>query len=290
MPLAYLNGRFVPAAELTLSFADAGFVSAATVTDFCRTYRGRLFRWADHLLRFRHDCEALRIPVAVSDADLTVAAERLVRDNAAGEELAVVTFATPGPLGYLLGELASGPPTLGMHTFPIPRERYRRFISEGITLAVAGSHVSGIVPAEVKHRSRLHWWLADRAVRDTHPGAVAVVLDDAGVADTPIGTVLGVVGGTVVAPPAGRVLAGVSGQVVRELCAAGGIPFAEAVVDFRRLPADVSEVMLAGSGFGVAGVRAVAGVREFAWPGPVFGRLLAAWAALVGVDPAAEFR
>ncbi len=290
MPLAFLNGRFVPASELTLSFADAGFVSAVTVTDFCRTYRGRLFRWADHLARFRHDCEALRIPVALSDAELTAAAERLVRENAAGEELAVVTFATPGPIGYLLGESANGPPTLGMHTFPIPRERYRRFFSEGITLAVAGAHVSGIVPAAVKHRSRLHWWLAEQSVRAAHPGAVAVVLDDAGVADTAIGTVLGVVGGTVVAPPAGRVLAGVSVQVVRELCAAETIPFVEEALDFRAFPQEVSEVMLAGSGFGLAGVRSLAGVRTFAWPGPVYGRLLAAWSAAVGVDLAGEFR
>lgn len=290
MSLAYLNGRFVPAAELTLSFADAGFVSAATVTDFCRTYRGQLFRWPDHLARFRHDCHALRIPVTLSDAELTVAAERLVRENATGEELAVVMFATPGPLGYLLGESANGPPTLGMHTFPIPRERYRRFFADGVTLAIAGSHVSGIVPAAVKHRSRLHWWLADHAVREAHPGAVAVLVDDAGVPDTAIGTVLAVVSGAVVAPPTGRVLAGVSVQVVRELCKSVGIGFVEEAIDFRALPGDVSEVMLAGSGFGIAGVRSLASVRDFAWPGPVFVRLLAAWSETVGVDVAGEFR
>ena len=289
MPFAFLNGRFLPAGELTLSFADAGFVSAATVTDFCRTYRGQLFRWADHLARFRHDCEALRIPVTFSDSELTAAAERLVRENATGEELAVVTFATPGPLGYLIGEPANGPPTLGMHTFPIPRERYRRFFADGITLAVAGSHVSGIVPAAVKHRSRLHWWLAEQSVRDAHPGAVAVLLDDAGVPDTAIGTVLAVVAGTVVAPPAGRVLAGVSVRVVRELCAAETIPFVEETLDFRSLLRNVSEVMLTGSGFGLAGVRSLAGVRTFDRPGPVFGRLLAAWSAMVGVDLAGEF-
>ena len=43
--LAYKNGVVVPQAELAVSFADAGFASGATVTDFCRTVRGQLFRW-----------------------------------------------------------------------------------------------------------------------------------------------------------------------------------------------------------------------------------------------------
>src|ERR1043165_5412005 len=101
-PLAFLNGRFVPTAELVLSPADAGFVFAATATDFCRTYGGRLFRWPDHVARLRRDCAPLGIPLPYPDAELTAAAERLVAHNYAGDELALVTFATPGPLGYLL--------------------------------------------------------------------------------------------------------------------------------------------------------------------------------------------
>src|SRR5688500_13597082 len=113
-PIAFHNGRFVATGELALSFADAGFVSGATVTDFCRTYRRRLFRWPDHLARLRRDCAACRVPLSVPDAELTAAAERLVAHNAQllaeSEDLALVTFATPGPLGYLTGHDENGPP------------------------------------------------------------------------------------------------------------------------------------------------------------------------------------
>ena len=53
-----------------------------------------------------------------------------------------------------------------------------------------------------------------------------------------------------------------------------------------------SELLLAGTGFCVAGVKRFAfgkHAREYRWPGPVFGKLLAAWSDLVGVDIAKQF-
>lgn len=303
-PLAWKNGRFVPQDELALSFADAGFVAAATVTDFCRTYRHKLFGWPAHAARLRRDSHALGIAVPYSDADLTTAADALAADRAArtdpADDFALITFATPGPLGYMTGS-EDGPPTLGMHTIPLRRERYRRFFAEGVTLALAGvlpADPAGIVPAGVKHRSRLHWWLAEQAVRDParphhHPGAVAMLTDQAGrAADTGLGTVLVVVDGAVVRPPRGAVLDGVSVGVVEEISRWLGLRFEEADLDYRALPAGITEVLLAGSAFGVAGVRTVvgpAGPRRFEWPGPVYLGLLAEWNALVGLDIEKQF-
>src|SRR6266508_4614466 len=122
--LAYFNGRFVPFADAGLALHDAGFVSGATVVDNARTFRHKLFRWPDHLARFRHDCEACLVPLRATEEQLTAAAEELVSQNAKllplGGELQLVTFATPGPLGFYLGSETNGPPTLGMHTYPLP--------------------------------------------------------------------------------------------------------------------------------------------------------------------------
>src|SRR5947209_9117038 len=114
----FLNGRFVPAAEARLPFHDAGFVFGATVTDLCRTFRHQLYRWPDHLARFRHSCRYARIPQPVSDEDLTRLAEELVAHNARllkpEKDLALVVFATPGTIGYyagLDGGPGDGPPT-----------------------------------------------------------------------------------------------------------------------------------------------------------------------------------
>ena len=211
--LAWLNGRFVPPAELVVGYADAGFASGVTLTDFCRTYRHRLFRWPDHLRRLRHDCDACHVPLPYTDEILTAAAEELAARHAAslppGDDLAVITFATPGQLGHLTGTGESGPPTVGMHTITLAKERYRRFFTEGVTLAVAGTWSTGgelaVVPHRVKHRSRLHWWMAEKAIRDPAnpfycpgigPGAIPVLWGEHGeLADTPVGSVLVVVRG-----------------------------------------------------------------------------------------------
>src|SRR5947209_9852894 len=103
-PLVYLNDRFVPATEARLPFHDAGFVFGAAVTDLCRTFRHQLYRWPDHLARFRQSCRAIHIDLDPNDAELTRTAIQLVSHNAAllgpEQDLALVLFATPGPIGY----------------------------------------------------------------------------------------------------------------------------------------------------------------------------------------------
>ena len=295
-------------------------MTAATATDFCRTYRHRLFGWPAHLARLRRDCAALGIPLPHTDADLTAAADRLVAHNAAGlgpdDDLALVTFATPGTLGYMLEDSGDEPrrsSTTGMHTFRLPKERYRRFFADGVTLAVAGFQPDGpfpIVPPTVKHRSRLNWWLAQRAVADPDspfhcPGAVPALMNSHGCAiDTPIGAVFAVAGDTLIRPDRGMVLDSVTAAQVEKLAGPLGLRIHAATLEFGRLarpltPDDrgtvierVSEMLLVGTAFGVAGVRAFAcgdRRREFAWPGPVFRRLLTAWTELTGVDVERQF-
>lgn len=299
---AWLNGTVCPAADLVLSAADAGFVFAATLTDSCRTYGHRLFRWPEHLRRLRRDSAACRVLLPYSDAELTAAAEGLVESQrptlAATEDVMVTTFVTPGPLPHLSGSSSPPTPTVGMQLRPLGKERYRRFFTEGVTLAVAGvwpADANSILPANVKHRSRLHWWLADQTIRDPAgscyaPTAIAVLVDSlGGRPDTALGSILAVENDTVICVPCGTVQDSISVEVVRELCDRHGIPLREDRIRFN----SVSELMLAGSGFGLAGVsRWISGghSREFPWPGPVTARLLSAWSEHVGLDHVQQFR
>ena len=77
---------------------------------------------------------------------------------------------------------------------------------------------------------------------------------------------------------------GVTLGVVAELCGELGLRFAEGAIDFRALPAGVTELLLAGSGFGLAAVASYDG-HAFPAPGPVTARLMAAFDALVSRSP-----
>lgn len=291
-PLAYLNGRFLPARELSLPVHDAGFVFGATVTDLCRTFRHQLFRLDDHLTRFHRSCHLARIHQPKARDELTAIAQQLVSHNSAllqpEQDLALVLFATPGPIGYYLGEPGGpgdGPPTLGMHTFPLPFARYRRLFREGARLVVLPMHTA--VNPSIKHRSRLHWWIADRVVQQIEPGASALLADaDYHVTETAAANVLFVRDGTVLTPPRTTVLNGVSLRVVEELCGRLGITFAEQELTHADCARD-EEAMLSCTSFCLAGVRSITGVA-LPWPGPIFQKLLHAWSQEVGVDIAAQ--
>ena len=301
VPLAYLNGQLLPRPDARLALDDAGVVFGAAVTDFCRTFHHRLFRLPDHLHRFRHDCDVCFIPLPLDDAELTRIADELVAHNAGlidpRNELALISFATPGPIGLYAGAPGQdGPATLCLHTIPLSFAQYRPFFEQGVALVVAGAHgatVDDLAPPRIKHRSRLHWWRAGHLIR-AHPMAaaggplLALLVDGAGcVTETAVGNLLIVRDGGVLTPPRGQVLAGVSLRVVEELCAQLGISFAEQSLTLADCAA-ASEAMLCGSAFCLAGVRWLAG-RGLPWPGPITLRLLAAWSDRVGMDVAGQF-
>lgn len=284
--LAFSNGRYLPFAEGGLAWNDAGFVGGVTVVDNARTYRHRLFRWNDHLQRFRRDCARCFVPLLASDAELTAIANTLISHNATPDgELQVVTFATPGPLGFYVGTAENGPPTLGMVTYSVPLARYQKFATEGVTLVTVGTHstTSDILPPIVKHRSRMLWHIADHLAKSTS-NAIALLSDDAlgTLTETAIGSLLAVVDGTVVTPPRSAILDGISLQVIEELCRAHNIPFAES-----RLPLSAitpsTELMLTGTGFGLASVRCLNNF-ELPWPGLMYAKLQNAWTDLVRIS------
>jgi branched-chain amino acid aminotransferase len=299
-PLAYLDGKFIPRDEARLTIHDAGLVFGAAVTDFCRTFHQKLFCWPDHLARFRRGCNTCFIPLLLDDEELTSRAWELVEHNARliepDQELALITFATPGPFGFYAGTPGQvGPPTLCMHTAVIPFERYRWFFSDGIALDIPGAHGyadDDLAPPGVKHRSRLHWWRADqlvnnRAGNDPGPRSRLALLRDCrgNLTETAIGNLLLVCDGTVLTPSQG-VLDSLSLRFVAKLCEEQEIRFR---ADDLRLEDCIhaSEAMLCGSAFCLAGVRWIAG-HDIPWPGPITRRLLAAWSERVGLDIAAQ--
>jgi len=287
MMLAFHNGRFVPSDLAALPPHDAGVVSGATVTDLVRTFRHRLFRLDDHLTRFRLSCERCRVPLTMADSDLYAAALELVTRNAhfvpPDGELGLVLLATPGQLGAYAGVPHDGPPTLLMHTFPLPLERYQPLFSKGARLVVPAQRRCQVIDPRAKQRSRMDWWLARQQARDLDPDADALPLDaDGFVTETASANLIAVIDGRLFTPPAGTALDGISRRVVREL----GFD----VRDRRLTPEDCAradELLLTCTTWCVAGVASLDG-RPVPWPGPTYRRVLKAYSALVGLDIAAQ--
>jgi branched-chain amino acid aminotransferase len=291
-PLAYLNGQFIPAGGPVLPLHDAGFVMGATVTDLCRTVRHKLYRWDEHLARFRQSCGAAQIHPSLAEEEITRQAQELAAHNASllrpEEDLALVLFVTPGPIGYyagLDGGAGDAGPTFGMHTFPLPFVRYRRLFREGAHLAVPRTLQvpAACVDPRIKQRSRLHWWLAGREVHDAYPGAMALLLDQhEHLTETAAANLLIVKAGAVHSPPPEAILGGISLLTVAELCCDLGIPFVRRPLTVEDAHA-ADEIMLTSTAWCLCGVSRF-NDRTTPWPGPVFQRLLAAWSQRISLD------
>ena len=290
-PAAYLNGDWVDGSRLSVDVNDLGFLLGATATERLRTFRGQVFRLEQHLARMRRSLEMLDLDaddvlsqVAVAVAEV-VARNRTLLD--ADDDWAVSAFATPGVAGV-------GRPTVCVHAFPLPFHQWADVYERGLPIVV--SRIRQVPPScwppELKCRSRIHYYLADLQAAAHESGARAVLLDQEGNVGeaTTANVILFRESEGLISPPGEHILFGVSLGVVRELAGRLGVPFVERHVSVDELQS-ADEVMLASTSVCLLPVIRCDGRPVGAGvPGPMHGRLLAAWSDLVGLDIAAQAR
>jgi branched-chain amino acid aminotransferase len=293
-PLVFLSGNMVPASQAHLAIYDAGIVLGATVTEMTRTFRHKPFRLADHLDRLYRSLRYVRIDVGLTKQELAAVSNELIAHNAKllddGDELGLIHFVTPGEYKTYAGSAGGSPrltPTVCAHTFPLPFELWAAKMQMGAHVVTPSiRHVPPqCYDPKIKYRSRMHYYLADKEAQLADPDAVALLLDlDGNVTETSGANFLIVEGNTIVAPTLRNTLGGISRATVRELAAKLGIGFVERDIQvFHVMNAD--EAFLASTPYCVMPVTKINGVAiGDGKPGPIVGRLLAAWSELVGLD------
>jgi branched-chain amino acid aminotransferase len=291
-PIAWLNGRFLPIAETKLHVFDMGIVHGAAVTEMLRTFGHRPFQIEEHLDRLFAGIDALGFEVFVTKSELWAILKTVVEHNAKlipeTHDLGVIVFATAGTnLTYVGAAGNREPASVCVHTFPLPFELWAKKMKNGQKLVIPS--VRAIPPEcidpRIKHRSRLHWVLADREARTTDREASALVLDLEGrVTETSSGNFFAVINGEIVTPPPERCLAGISQQVVKELAGKLQIPYRQRDL----VPDDLknaSEAFTSSTPYCLMPVRSVNGkTLGESCPGPVYRKLIEAWNDLVGLD------
>jgi len=293
-PLAYLNGELVPADQAVLPVFDAGVVQGASVAENMRTFGHQVFRLDEHLDRFANSLRAVGFDTGLGSSELAGICHDLVAANCvaldAEEDLGLVLFATAGPYASYSGEPAGSlkaRPTLCAHTFPLPFELWATLQAEGlhlVTPSVRQLPEASIDPA-IKHRSRLHYYLADLEASRIEPGARAVLLDNEGrLTETAAASLLLVRNQQVIAPPTAGVLGSISANVVEELCRESGLEFTRKHL-WPDDVADADEALVASTPYCLGPVTrfndSAVGSGE---PGPVYDQLMTAWDRLVDID------
>src|SRR5258708_383192 len=78
---AYVNGRFVPESEATVSISDPGFLYGHGIFETLRVYGGEIFRAQDHIERLLAGLRALSIESVFSREELRAVCRVLIEKN-----------------------------------------------------------------------------------------------------------------------------------------------------------------------------------------------------------------
>jgi branched-subunit amino acid aminotransferase/4-amino-4-deoxychorismate lyase len=206
-------------------------------------------------------------------------------------------FAAPEPVSAPAAErpaaerLAADRPTLCVHPFTLAFSRFHIGYGNGVALAIPKiRHVSeSSLPPGIKHRSRLHWYLAEREARMIDKTAAALLLDEHGcVTETQTGNFFMIRDGHLFTPRAESTLTGVSQEFVLELARAAGwsVQRADLTREFVR---GAQEAFLSSTTYCLMPVTRLdnAPIGD-GLPGPMFRDLFERWSSGVGIDLRAQ--
>ncbi|MBN1853496.1 MAG: aminotransferase class IV family protein [Pirellulales bacterium] len=298
-PSHFLNGQWVNRVSLALDIEDLGVLQGVAVSERLRTFRGQVFRLADHLQRLHHSLEIIGIdPDAICrqiESILPEVIARNLRGMDADDDLSIALFVTPGktvPDRQPIDGRADQP-TVCISARPIPFADWADKYTHGEHLVVSDVRQipANCWPPELKCRSRMHYYLADRQARKRDSAARALLLDGNGfVGETSTANVILVVKDVFVSPRIDKILPGVSLTMVRELASQEGIPFTLRDIEPDEV-AVANEVLLVSTSPCLLPVTSCNGQPiGQGVPGPIFSRLLAAWSRQVGVSIADQAR
>jgi branched-chain amino acid aminotransferase len=96
---AYVNGRFLPENEATVSIFDRGFLYGDGVFETMRIYSGKIFRLAQHLQRMAYGLESLRLDCAVEITQVEAIFDALLERNRLKDGVARICV-TSGPTDF----------------------------------------------------------------------------------------------------------------------------------------------------------------------------------------------
>ncbi len=288
--IVYINGEFIPENQASISFRDKGFIAGDGVFDTARTFDGKIFRLKEHIDRLFKSLEYVQIDPGLSKQEFIDATQQIVdlnQDKRRPDEDYWVSQRVTSGLQYLDGEPAEYEgSTIVIDCVPLPLRARASFFQKGIPAAIAQRPkiAPEALSANAKTNNYLNMMLAQREVSAIHPGAWALMNDPNGnIAEGAGCNFFAVKDGVVFTPSAEFILAGISRDVVIELCEKLGIEIKETTITLNQaLAAD--EAFFTSTSLCICPLASLNGKDFDKIPGPVTTQLTEAFSELVEYD------
>ena len=220
--IVFLNGEFVPEEKAVVSVFDRSFQFGDGLFETMRVYRGKPFRWLDHIERLQRGAEFLKIRLPFAETELSRHVLELIERNRMPEALLRIALSRGvGQRGY--SPKGADQPTMVMSLHPAPE-------TEGPPpewrAIIASPRLPANEPlAQFKTANKLPQILA-RAEVDAAGADEGLLLNtDGEIVEGCSSNLFWIQDGNVCTPPlASGILAGVTRLVVLEICQDLGLP------------------------------------------------------------------
>ena len=296
----YFNGQYLPESDARLSLYDSSVCQSAAVFEMTRSFHGVHFKLREHLERLHQSCDAIKISLSQSVDELERICHDMTsrNDHGPGHEhrLMIVVSAGAASIYRDLEGVINGP-YLYVADFPLFMTTAglgRQFTEGGTAIISSIQQVpDACVPSWAKHRSRLHFHLAqEEAKRRGADWAVLTqdIREESYIAECPGANIFFVEQDTLYTPESGCLL-GISRAYVVELAMAIGLPVVKTDIGTDAIPERADEVFVTGTPFCMLPIVKLGDqVIGDGTPGPVYKKLLTAWSNSVGVGIAEQIQ
>lgn len=290
MNLIYLNGKFVPEEQATVSVFDHGFLYGDGVFEGIRAYDGRVFRLEDHVKRLFDSAQAIMLNIPLTEDEMCQAILETLRKNNLRD-------------AYIRPIVSRGYGDLGLDPNKCPKSSviiiavewgamYGDLYEVGLT-AVSVSvrrNSPDSLPPNIKSLNYLNNILA-KIEANIKGGNEAIILDSRGLVSEGSGDNIFVIkDGQISTPHTINNLKGITRAAVMDLAEIRGNPIQEKELGlFDLYTAD--EVFVTGTAAEVAPVTKVDGrIIGTGKPGPITKELMAAFKELAMTTGTAIFK
>jgi len=300
--VVYFNGELLSEKEAKISIYDSSLMFGDMVFEMTRSFNKKQFKLREHIDRLYAGIKILRIPLAMTPAEMEKACHDTIKANdhlfADDDEHRLMIDVTRGLLGiyHSIEELHKGPNVI-IADFPLrwTVAGMGKLFDKGINAVITSQRAipASLLDPKIKNRSRIHYLMANiEASQIEGDSNWALLLDPDGFIAEGTGDNFFIVKDGVFITPEGRnILRGISrAYVMEELCPQLDIPFMQRNIE----PYDVytaDEAFMTGTPFCMLPVTSLNGISIGTGEvGPEFTKMLRQWSENVGMDIKAQIQ
>lgn len=293
--LVYVNGKFVPEKDASISIYDSALMFGDMVFDMTRSYNKKQFKLREHLERLFRSMDSVEISINLSIDELENACLETIKRNepffGSTDEHRLMINVSRGPLA-IYGDIFDGKiePTIIIADFPLKWtvRGMDKLFETGINAIITKQQVipENLMDPKIKNRSRLFYMMANIEV-SKHKGNNnwALMLDpDNFIAEGSGANFFMVKDNVLYTPEPRNILVGISRSHILDMAKDLGIECKE-----KNLTVDdvmkADEAFFTGTPFAMLPITSINDKTvNNGKKGHIFSKLISKWSKIVGID------